>query len=159
MAGELGLLAIKSQGQEAIAIPLALSQHLSNPNLALLIKFFSVFALITSVLGVCLSLFDFIQDVLTQHHIKTNKSILLSLTFIPPMIFVLFYPNAFTSTLSFAGSLVAILLGLLPCLLVASQRRIHTATRQYGGRILLTITGLFFITIVFFEIINLNWGH
>jgi tyrosine-specific transport protein len=83
-------------------------------------RFFAFFAIVTSFLGVSLSLKDFLRDALKIKKNKQGRIIACFLTFIPPLFFVLSYPQGFIITLQYAGLFVAILLGILPALMAWS---------------------------------------
>lgn len=80
-------------------------------------RLFEFFAIVTSFLGVSLSLKDFLKDAFKIKSTRKGKFIACSLTFIPPLVFVLFYPRAFLAALQYAGVFVAILLGILPAMM------------------------------------------
>ncbi len=157
MEGENGLLHIQQHGHAATDVTRALRVLLQNKLITQASSFFSIFALITSLLGVCLSLFDFLADGL--HLNKTIKTrLLLSLcTFLPPLCFIIFFPYGFTFALSFAGIFVAILLGILPTLM-AWQGRYHLKENKplqvVGGKPMMIITICFFMLIAIIECIN-----
>lgn len=77
-------------------------------------KLFSFFAVVTSFLGVGLSLFHFFADGLKIEQTNKGKFLTASLTFIVPILFVLFYPRGFIMALEYAGIFVALLLGIFP---------------------------------------------
>lgn len=82
----------------------------------------ALFAIITSLLGVSLSLSDFLADGFKIKKTHWGKFFLILLTFLPPLFFALFYPQGFILALSYAGIFVAILLALLPCLMAWFER-------------------------------------
>ncbi len=148
LEGANGLLAIQKGGHPATAIPLALQTISQNALVAKAASGFSIFALITSLLGVCLSLFDFLADGLHLQKRLHEKLLLSAITFLPPLAFLLYYPRGFALTLSFAGIFVSILLGILPALMVWESRyrqRLAPSFQVFGGKILLIITILFFV--------------
>lgn len=129
---------------------------------------FSFFAIITSFLGVSLSLSDFLSDffvVAFDINIKRSrfgKILLCILTFIPPLIFATLYPRAFFQALNYAGAFgVVLLLAALPALMVWSGRyykKWPSAFKIFGGRPLLVgvlICSLFVTLVVVAEIAGL----
>lgn len=78
---------------------------------------FSFFAIITSFLGVSLSLSDFLTDGLHMKRFSLGREFASLLTFIPPLLFVLIYHKGFILALQFAGIFVVILLCILPALM------------------------------------------
>jgi tyrosine-specific transport protein len=87
-----------------------------HPKLKLFATSFAFFALITSFLGVTLSLFEFLKDSLPGKPLFKNKKILFSLTFIPPIIYIFYFKKAFYLALDHAGILVCLLLIIFPAL-------------------------------------------
>lgn len=83
-------------------------------------RFFSLFAIVTSTLGVSLSMVDFLGDSL--HCLKRTgwtRLMLCLLTFVPPGILAVIYPGIFIKALSIAGGFgEAFLNALLPILLL-----------------------------------------
>tara|TARA_R110002110_G_scaffold415839_1_gene657382 strand:- start:11470 stop:12681 length:1212 start_codon:yes stop_codon:yes gene_type:complete len=156
--GEHSLTAISASGNPATELPKQLDQVLGHPWITQCMNYFSIFALFSSILGVCLSLYDFLADGL---HIKKNlkgKSILALITFLPPLGFVYYYPEGFIMALSFAGIFVALLLGILPAMMVWSMLR-HPERDVIRGWIgqkwLLCLTILFFVGIIGIQCYNL----
>ncbi|HRE33419.1 MAG TPA: aromatic amino acid transport family protein, partial [Candidatus Berkiella sp.] len=103
LSGSPGLLQIQQQGHPVTDVPKALEMLLQSPKITTASSYFSIFALITSLLGVCLSLFDFLADGLHVQKKLKGKLILSIITFVPPLLFVLYFPRGFTFALSFAG--------------------------------------------------------
>lgn len=155
--GPNGLIMIQQSGHPATDVPLALQRELGIPIITTMASYFSIFALITSLLGVTLSLFDFLADGL---HIKKSlfgKLKLSAITFLPPLAFVIFYPRGFNITLSFAGLFVALLLGILPIMMVWRGRYFYqfpSPLKIFGGRVMLILGFLFFAGIVATECFN-----
>ncbi len=103
-----------AEGQSA-ASPLVL--HLQNPWISSAIHAFSFFAILTSFLGVSLSLSDFLADGFKIKGHTWEREISCLMTFIPPLLFVYMYKKGFILALQFAGVFVAILLCILPALM------------------------------------------
>ena len=101
-------------GQSA-TIPLA--AILANPWISTVASAFAFFAMITSFLGVSLSLSDFLGDGLKLHRFTWGRELACVITFFPPLVFALTYTRGFLLALQYAGLFVAILLGILPALM------------------------------------------
>lgn len=88
-------------------------------------KMFMVFglsAIITSYIGVMLSLKDFIiQATHLQHH-RFKNLIGITLVYIPSVIFALYFPHGFSLVLGYAGIIVAYLFGITPVLWALKAR-------------------------------------
>lgn len=106
------------------------------------VKLFSTLALITSFLGVGLGLLECIEDLLKRSFNVTAGRISLGLlTFIPPLVFALFYPEGFILALGYAGQMFAFYAVVLPVRLVWKARRIHRNLpyKVWGGNLTLII--------------------
>ncbi len=82
-----------------------------------LIHLFAYICMTTSFLGVSLSLTDFIADGFSLGRSGASRWTIMGITYLPPMIMVLFYPSAFVHGLALAGVFCIILLMLLPALM------------------------------------------
>lgn len=108
-----------------------LSQHLQSPYLSMLLMLFSHLALMTSFLGVSLSLFDFWKKNLAEaKKIPYQKPLAFALTFTPPFLFVLFYPNGFSKALAYGAVFEAILCILLPVSMAYVIRKKNSLTQE-----------------------------
>lgn len=141
-----------------------LSTVLGQNSLAITARFFSFFAIVTSFLGVSLSLSDFLADGLRIQKTRGGRMSLCLLTFVPPLIFTLTDPRAFLSALEYAGAFgVVILLGLLPALMVWSGRYRHGFTSTFkapGGKLALVCVIILSLIVICLEIANkLGWTH
>ena len=117
ITGEISFFNAWNLGEPSSA---PLSQLLQHPSIRLLANAFSFFAIITSFLGVSLSLSDFLGDGLKMHRFTWGREIACLLTFVPPLLFVLAYQRGFILALEYAGLLVAILLGIIPAMMAWS---------------------------------------
>lgn len=136
-----------------------LSEIVGHSWIGLIAQFFSIFAMVTSFLGVSLSLFDFLSDGFKIKKTRGGRCILYLLTFLPPFMITLYDPRAFLSALEYAGAFgVVLLLGLLPALMVWWGRyKKNYISNQYkapGGKFLLFISMLLSISIILIECLN-----
>lgn len=161
LQGENGIAEGYIQGSNGAHL---LSAFLGHSALALVARFFSFFAIVTSFLGVSLSLTDFLADGLRIEKTRTGSVVLYMLTFLPPLLISLADPRAFLSALEYAGAFgVVVLLGLLPALMVWSGRYCkqlpHPSSFQApGGKPALLATVAFSLAIVAIEIAaKLGW--
>lgn len=123
-----------------------LAQMLHEPIIGIIASFFAFFAIVTSFLGVALSLTDFLADGFRIQPGPKGRIIVCLLAFIPPLVFTLTDPRAFLSALEFAGAFgVVTLLGFMPALMVWFGRYHSGYSKSHhyrapGGRIaLLTV--------------------
>ena len=113
-----------------------------SPIIANAVKIFSTLALVTSFLGVALGLLECIEDLLKQSfNIHAGRISLGLMTFIPPVLFSLFYPEGFILALGYAGQMFAFYAVVLPVALVWKARSIHPNLpyRVWGGKALLVL--------------------
>ncbi|OGN62445.1 MAG: hypothetical protein A3F09_05020 [Chlamydiae bacterium RIFCSPHIGHO2_12_FULL_49_11] len=124
------------------------------PLLKVGVYFFSLFAIITSFLGVSLSLSDFLTDGLKLKRTWEGRAFAMMLTFIPPLLFVYSTRNIFLGALNYAGAFVAILLIFIPsCMILFGRRFPH----RLPIRIAACVTLLFSVGVI---VVNLciRWG-
>lgn len=155
VGGPNGLAAGYQAGSNGAAL---LSIALGHSQLALIARLFSFFAIITSFLGVAVSLSDFLADGFKIPKTPTGRLLLYALTFLPPLALTLTDPRAFLDALEYAGAFgVVTLLGLLPVLMVwkgrYSQHRASTFQTP-GGKIALIIALLISLTVIGLEVAN-----
>ncbi|NGX43088.1 MAG: Tyrosine-specific transport protein [Chlamydiae bacterium] len=155
ISGENGLLEGYKQDINTARL---LSRIMGDSWVALAAQFFSFFAIITSFLGVTLSLSDFLADGLRVKKTHLGRMILFTLTFLPPLVIILTYPRVFLTALEFAGAFgVVILLGLLPALMAWSARyrkKMKAPFTTPGGKIALLAAIIFSLAVMGIEIGN-----
>ncbi|MFO1258033.1 MAG: aromatic amino acid transport family protein [Gammaproteobacteria bacterium] len=153
--GSFGLKSMHLRDKPAADLSLALQTILQHRSIVQAANYFAIFALVTSLLGVTLSLFDFLADGFNISKRGWQRVGLILLTFAPPFLIVKYLPGGFTYTLKFAGIFVAILLGILPAWMVW-QGRYHKALKSDfevpGGKLTLLLTTLFFTLVVSLQI-------
>ncbi len=99
--------------------------------------FFNV-SMTTSFLGVSLGLFDFLADGFKRPNTHFGRLQTSCLTFIPPIIFAVFYPHGFILALNYAASFIAILCLILPALMVYRLRKsteLKSSYRAIGNNV------------------------
>ena len=106
------------------------------------VKLFSTLALVTSFLGVGLGLLECIEDLLKRSfNISAGRISLGLMTFIPPLVFALFYPEGFILALGYAGQMFAFYAVVLPVSLIWKARHTHANLpyKVWGGNLTLII--------------------
>lgn len=149
----------EAQISEAAAAGIPITQVLHNitghPWVSFLGTYFGYFALVTSFLGVSLSMVDFLADGLSVDRHGWRRILLCLTVFIPPALFAASHPGVFLEALGVAGGFgEAILNGLFPIGMVWIGRyKLHLPRQDQigGGRILLTILALFTFLIIYLE--------
>ena len=81
------------------------------------VHIFTYVCITTSFLGVSLALTDFIADGFQLEREGRSRWTIMAITYVPPLVMVLFYPTIFVHGLAFAGIFCIILLMLLPALM------------------------------------------
>src|SRR3990167_6355231 len=133
--GPTGLVSIASSKDTVGNLTTALIQKLHTPLVITFIHFFTSICMITSFLGVSLSLTDFLADGLQVSKKGKGNLVVYGLTFIPPLIIVLFIPSIFIKALDYAGIICVILLILLPAIMAWRSRQLITkSTYQVWGK-------------------------
>lgn len=119
-----------------------ISNIVNNPVLSFSVNCFANIAMITSFLGVTLGLFDFLADSCKRNNSRFGRLQTAILTFLPPLVFSIFYPNGFLLALGFAAIFVSFLEVILPALMAHAsrrQRKDKTDYRVSGGWPMLVI--------------------
>lgn len=112
----------------------------------LLVKFFTSICMVTSFLSISLCLSDFLSDGLKMPKQGKGNIFIHGLTFLPPLMIVLFFPDAFIRGLQYAGMSCIVLMVLMPALMVWRGRYHHDLIQNYqvrGGKILLALLIIF----------------
>jgi len=151
--GVLSLKAFHTAGKNGADLIFALSK---NTSVKIAAEVFAFSVIMTSFLGVSISLFDFLKDGLHAVGRSQKKWKLFFFTFVPPLYFALVYPLAFFQALEYAGAFgVVILLALLPAGMVWSKRywlKIKTPFEVKGGKVTLILFMLLSLSIIAIEI-------
>jgi tyrosine-specific transport protein len=155
LEGRYGLLALKDMGMP-FDILQSLTHTVNSANILGIGAAFILLAVLTSFIGVSLSLFHFLRDALSQDGEKVGVSLTLCLTFVPPLFFVLIFPRGFQLALQLAGALVAILLVILPTLLFWRKRSLQLADEIHCApdSVALRVAMLLFAVLVLFAMLG-----
>lgn len=117
--GTLSETEMQAAVQQGLPITQTLQNIVGHPLISMLGSFFGFFALITSFLGVSLSIIDFLADGLRKKAEGINRLCLCAAVFIPPMIFAQQNPGIFIKAIGFAGGFgEAVLNGLFPICMI-----------------------------------------
>ncbi|CDG20945.1 Tryptophan-specific transport protein [Xenorhabdus poinarii G6] len=110
-----------------------------------LLNIFSYMALSSSFLGVSLGLFDYLADFFGFDDSKSGRLKTALITFIPPTLLALLFPNGFLYAIGFAGLAATIWAVIVPALMAhVSRRRYPQASyRVPGGNFLIVFIILF----------------
>lgn len=157
LMGEHGLSLIAKSKDNGTEVANSLIFFSKNHALGILLTCFAVFAVITSFLGVSMALYHALADGFKMDCHGGSGILLLLLTYIPPMLFLFFFPTGFSQILSFAGGLVSLLMGVIPVMMVWRGRYDNQCGgyRVWGGKPLLVLTALFFVFVMISECFRL----
>ncbi|MFA3761625.1 tryptophan permease [Yersinia sp. 2466 StPb PI] len=110
-----------------------------------LLNAFSYMALASSFLGVSLGLFDYIADFFKFSDTRNGRTKSALITFVPPTLGALLFPNGFLYAIGFAGLAATIWAVIVPALMArASRKRFPLAVyRAPGGRLMIGFIILF----------------
>ncbi|MBA2654335.1 MAG: tryptophan/tyrosine permease [Gammaproteobacteria bacterium] len=113
------LSAMYSNTHPLKAMVLALANHVNNRGINILTNLFTSLCVLTSFLGVALSLADFLADGMRLKK-QTNNLLIVGLALAPPLAIVLLWPAIFLRALNYAGILCLALLFVIPLLMLLS---------------------------------------
>ncbi|SIN92793.1 tyrosine transporter TyrP [Salinivibrio sp. ES.052] len=121
------------------------------------ISLFADLALATSFLGVSLGLFDFISDSFNRQDSVRGRLQTAAITYLPPLVFALYYPQGFITALGYAAIALVILAVVLPVLMVRKARKTVSTDEHYqvvGGNIGLSLAMVGGVTVVIAQFIG-----
>lgn len=117
------------------------------------IGLFADLALITSFLGVTMSLFDFVAELTRAKSNWLGRAQTWLITFVPPLLCALYYPDGFVKVLGFAAIPLVIMIIFLPIAMALKQRQQQLGGYEVsGGKLALAITGLVGLAIIFAQL-------
>ena len=136
---------IAAKGGNIDVLVQALSGVLNSRSLDLLLVIFSNFAVASSFLGVTLGLFDYLADLFKFDDSPLGRFKTALLTFVPPIVGGLLWPNGFLYAIGYAGLAATVWAAIVPALLAnASRKRFGSpAFRVWGGKPLIILILLF----------------
>ncbi len=115
--GNPGLMALMHDEHTTTSLATILANTVHNPVISSLFNFFTSICMLTAFLGVSLCLISFLGDGLNIAQQGKEGFVLFMLTFLPPLLIVIYYPGAYIHALNYAGFFCVILLLLLPALM------------------------------------------
>ena len=101
-----------------------------------MLETFSLLAVATSFLGAGLGLFDYMADLCGFDDSRLGRTKTMLITFVPPMICGIIWPNGFLPAIGWAGLAASVWSVIVPALLLRACRRTHeeeTSYRTPGG--------------------------
>ncbi len=127
----IGVLNLEGAGgilnalQKNLPATVPLANAIKSPLFMQAALMFTLTAIITSYISIGRTQIDFIDDIITNHTRMPSSGFLsFALSFAPPLIISLLYPNIFLSALDFVGGTgKVILFGIFPCILAIRSMR------------------------------------
>ena len=155
--GREGFAPVIAAGGNMGALVAALESTGSGPTLAVMLQLFANFAVATSFLGVALGLFDFLTDLLKIDNSLPGRSKIALLTFLPPMIGGVLFPNGFIYAIGYAGFAAAVFALFTPVALAYQARKKlpDTDFTVAGGHLRMLVVIIFAISVVVFQILSM----
>tara|TARA_R110002050_G_scaffold81028_7_gene173206 strand:+ start:9633 stop:10835 length:1203 start_codon:yes stop_codon:yes gene_type:complete len=152
--GSLGGETVHSFGGSLPKLVTALQSLAQSQIISQAIDLFANLALITSFLGVTMSLFDYIAELTRANDDATGRAKTWLMTFIPPLLCALYYPDGFFKVLGFAAIPLVVMIIFLPIAMALKQRSQQLGGYQVsGGTLGLVVAGLLGILIVIAQLI------
>ncbi|MFI4954407.1 MAG: amino acid permease [Gammaproteobacteria bacterium] len=161
LEGEHGLLALREGGEPVGGLSNSLNVALNVTWVGQAVGMFSLCALITSILGVSWSMVGLLYDITKVEGYNAARHLgFVLITFIPPLLFALFFQKGFEVALRYAGIFVAVLLGLMPPMMVwAGRYKKNLAKpgdfRVFGGKTTLGVVIMLSTLLIILEIAQL----
>ena len=141
-AGLINALGSKAGGD----LKLATSLHL-----------FSDFALLTSLLGVALGLFDYLANLMRRNDDYSGRFQTVLVTFLPPALIAILYPDGFVTALGYAAIALSVLAILLPAVMILTLRKRKQTTKDFrtpGGMGMIVICICYGLIIIASQLVS-----
>ena len=134
------------------SLPLLVTALQGAADSAILQQFIDLFAnlaLVTSFLGVTMSLFDYVAELTRAKDNAFGRAQTWLLTFIPPLLCALYYPDGFFQVLGFAAIPLVVMIIFLPIAMALGQRKQNLGGYQVsGGSAALSAAGVLGVGII-----------
>lgn len=131
--GNEGLESLMQNPHTTSALASLLSNKVQSSTISAFFNFFTSICMLTAFLGVSLCLYSFLADGLKLREKGKHGFGLFLLTFLPPLLIVIFYPGAYIHALSYAGVFCIVLLLLLPALMCYFGRKHYNSVFLVPG--------------------------
>lgn len=148
--GDNGLAALINNEHTTSALASILTKTINSPLISNLFNLFTSICMLTAFLGVSLCLISFLADGLRVEQKGRMGFGLFILTFVPPLLIVIYFPGAYIHALNYAGIFCVLLLLLLPALMILKGRtRFESSYRAPGGMITPVLVIIISIILIF----------
>ena len=153
-----GFTDIIAQGGNIGALVASLASHISKESLNHLLTLFANLAVASSFLGVTLGLFDYIADLLGFDDSWFGRIKTGIVTFAPPTLLGILYPNGFILAIGYAALAGAISVAIIPAIMTIKVRKMFPDSKGYkvaGGTLTPMLVLAFGMAVVICHILNL----
>ncbi|MDD9341699.1 tryptophan permease [Providencia heimbachae] len=136
---------IRENGNNIDALLKQMNISTQNSLVSQFLNLFSYMALASSFLGVSLGLFDFIADFFKFNDNKPGRLKSVLITFLPPTVLALIFPNGFIYAIGFAGLAATIWAVIVPALMAKESRKRfpNNSYKAPGGTFIIIFVILF----------------
>ncbi|MCL1126813.1 tryptophan permease [Shewanella surugensis] len=137
---------IIDQGGNMGVLVAALSQVIDSDWLNIMLNLFANLAVASSFLGVTLGLFDYLADLFNFDGSRKGRLKTAAVTFIPPTILGILFPNGFLVAIGFAALAATIWAVIVPAMMAYRSRQLFPDSqsfRVFGGTPLIVVVILF----------------
>ncbi|MCG9731630.1 tryptophan permease [Shewanella sp. Isolate13] len=141
-----GFIDIIEQGGNMGVLVNALSGVITSDWLTTMLTLFANLAVASSFLGVTLGLFDYLADLFGFDESRTGRLKTAAVTFLPPTVLGLLFPNGFLIAIGFAALAATIWAAIVPAMMAYKVRAMYPDSTSYkvpGGNAVIAIVILF----------------
>ncbi|MBV7316925.1 tryptophan permease [Shewanella sp. NIFS-20-20] len=144
--GRVEFVSIIEQGGNIGVLVAALDEAMSSEWLTSMLTLFANLAVASSFLGVTLGLFDYLADLFNFDDSFQGRAKTAAVTFVPPAVLGLLFPNGFLIAIGFAALAACIWAVIVPALMAYKVRQQHPDYRGFqvpGGNVSIAIVIIF----------------
>jgi len=137
---------IIGQGGNMGILVAALSDVMSSGWLTTMLTVFANLAVASSFLGVTLGLFDYLADLFGFDESRSGRFKTAAVTFLPPTVLGLLFPNGFLIAIGFAALAATIWAAIVPAMMAYKARKLYPNSESFkvpGGTFVIAIVILF----------------
>lgn len=116
-------IAVRENGNNIDALLMQMNISTQNSIISQFLNLFSYMALASSFLGVALGLLDFIADLFKFNDTRSGRLKSVLVTFVPPTVLALIFPNGFIYAIGFAGLAATVWAVIIPALMAKESRK------------------------------------
>ncbi|NRD72285.1 tryptophan permease [Shewanella sp. VB17] len=139
-------VSIIAQGGNMGVLVSALSDVMTDDWLTSMLTIFANLAVASSFLGVTLGLFDYLADLFGFDESRLGRLKTATVTFLPPTILGLLFPNGFLIAIGFAALAATVWTAIVPAMMAYKVRKLFpnaTSFKVPGGNVVIVIVLLF----------------